>query len=79
VVLMTIPLNLFKAKTPTHWGQDYCFSSKVDLPLEQIEEMQVWCRERFGDPAHGGRYDWNHGTFFFRDENDAFEFRMRWC
>lgn len=43
--------------------------------------VREWCIERFGDPDWQGR--WIGGTsadvFWFRDEADAFEFRMRWC
>lgn len=46
-----------------------------------------WCMARFGGPEpitypeghrNDGRWQYGGSRFLFRDENDAFEFRMRW-
>lgn len=40
-----------------------------------------WCEDRFPREDRTDRTRWyTHGwTIRFREENDAFEFRMRWC
>lgn len=73
-----------KAIRPTSFGQDYSFlpSGPTDPTAFEIDEMIAWCTERFGPPDSkvGARWDTSTttGRFFFRDENDALEFRMRW-
>lgn len=39
-----------------------------------------WCSDEFGECHRGERWTYStEGDFAFRDENDAFAFRMRWC
>ncbi|RYF04441.1 MAG: hypothetical protein EOO77_29630 [Oxalobacteraceae bacterium] len=38
----------------------------------------VWCCEEFGS-ATGERWAFQDGLFFFRDPDDAFAFKLRWC
>lgn len=70
----------------------YVQGSKPDLDghrymfilLEQVSitPMFQWCVEQFGlepDEATGSRWYCIGGRIFFRDEIDAFQFRMRWC
>jgi hypothetical protein len=64
-------------------GYTYRFE---DVPFSHIAEMRRWCEEHFGEPFPTwrterlrGRWenDWSR-RFRFRDERDAFHFRMRW-
>lgn len=75
-----------KATMPTSFGQDYSFHMREPdrgmVSFNLCMEVLDWCTERFGpqSPLRSGAR-WDHGgyTFFFRDEADAFHFRMRWC
>lgn len=72
-------------------GHRYWFDiNNVDAPAEDCLEVYNWVVERFGEREP--RYDedgnplrprWmgdqGAGSFWFREDNDAFEFRMRWC
>ena len=63
----------FYAFAPKNGGKDRWYL---------IDEAEIWCNERFGQA--GASHDGTHwrlfgGDFFFTDENQAFEFRMRWC
>lgn len=46
-----------------------------------IEDIRKWCEEQFDKP--GKRLRWRfrslHKEFYFRDMEDAFAFKMRWC
>lgn len=51
------------------------------------EDIRGWCNEHFGSIEHlreylgelrGSRWAGRH-SFWFRDEQDAVAFRLRWC
>jgi hypothetical protein len=51
-----------------------------------LGEVHAWCAEQFGTIEHLRRYDQYRGSrwvgfedFWFRDEEDALQFRLRWC
>ncbi len=69
-----------KASKPTSFGQDYSFTVREFKEATFIETYE-WCVERFGNPNErmNGRWDSSGGYFFFRDVEDAFQFRLRWC
>ncbi|RYD40902.1 MAG: hypothetical protein EOP83_34650 [Verrucomicrobiaceae bacterium] len=53
--------------------------SRTDGLSSVILSMRAWCTEKFGSESKKGRWR-NTGplnTFRFRDQTDAFEFKMR--
>lgn len=53
-------------------------------PRPDTMAIHAWCSEKFGDeqPLRDGlgpRWMELDDIFMFRDEADAFEFRIRWC
>lgn len=57
------------------------------MDAQLVSPAFSWCVERFGFPEpvtypeghrNDGRWQCGGARFLFRDENDAFEFRMRW-
>jgi hypothetical protein len=72
-----------------HWP--YCGEMNAIFLIDQSQRYraQKWCRTRFGDQANresSGQLFYNtkrswvnvHTFFRFRNENDAFEFKMTW-
>ncbi len=70
---------------------DYLFFNTTGLPAQVFDEVVTWCEERFGKPAfdcHDEDERWGGhsvsigrekmGSFWFRETQDAFEFKMRW-
>lgn len=70
---------------------DYLFFNTTGLSLDTFDEVMEWCSERFGEPAYAqDECDerWGHhsvmvgpeklGTIWFRHEQDAIEFKLRW-
>lgn len=59
------------------------FAFRYQLPNdEKFIEAVVWCSEIFGiqDAAPvGSRWMSGNITIWFRDERDAFQFKLRWC
>lgn len=57
----------------------FIFEGPVFLSSYQwADEIAAWCRDKYGTDLQR----WSrHGAwaFRFRDEADAFEFRLRWC
>lgn len=72
-------------------GQIYTFQCNTVLGSDASLAIQpgrltarMWCIERFGDPgppSYGARWNVSRSAyqFWFRDEQDAIEFRLRWC
>lgn len=60
------------------FGQPYRImigdSTKVTIAYQ-------WCIEHFEPPVSENHARWQTvgHSFWFRDERDAFQFRMRWC
>lgn len=53
----------------------YRFELPWPYTFERVQEIQAWCEERF----HVIYWYFGRGTFNFRYEHHAMEFRMRWC
>lgn len=58
---------------PDRDGHQYFFACRTAY---KRRETVLWCFDKFGEP--GARWS-GQGNFWFRDEADAFEFRLRWC
>lgn len=56
------------------------------IPFARYAQMRAWCVDRFGPERYlfpwnaGGTGGWmsNGCEFYFLQEHDAFEFKMRW-
>jgi hypothetical protein len=79
VVLMQIFAFHIKDK-PDPEGHTYYFEGLED-PLEWDKIIMQWCAEQFGlqDQVMASRWFGTGGDYWFRDMEDAFAFRMRWC
>lgn len=65
------------------------YAGPVNVRTCGFVEVHAWAGEQFGEGemsidegCHlGSRWCFHSGSgsFWFRDERDAFEFRMRWC
>jgi hypothetical protein len=67
-------------------GQIHLFQGpEIDADVESKRlAARDWSIERFGEPGPaslGARWNVSRNArfFWFRDEMDAFEFRLRWC
>lgn len=73
---------MFKAHPfPSH-GFRYRYDMRSITDISAIfSEVDAWCRERFGYPPERWHVSSSVTsiTVVFREVNDAFEFRMRWC
>lgn len=58
-------------------AQPHAFKPKTRVWATDFEPVQRWCAEQFGD--RGLRWVDSAGHFWFRDAEDAFAFKMRWC
>lgn len=65
-------------------GHRYRFAVLDTVTCGNHQQILEWCSEHFGPPGPkplGSRWMMAGDGFFFyfRDEDDAFAFRMRWC
>lgn len=44
-----------------------------------FDEVCDWCRAKFGLPTMDGRWRECPLAILIKGDNDAFEFRLRWC
>lgn len=54
----------------------------IDMRERLTREAFFWCCEQFGEAGlRKMECRWTHmtGFFWFREEADAFAFKMRWC
>lgn len=56
-------------------------SGLYGLLYNRDQEMLAWAWQTFDDEGYGKRSRWCRSGFqyIFRDENDAFLFRLKWC
>lgn len=54
-------------------GEDYDIRSINAF----INDAQEWCKREFTDDRD--RWIWKGSSFNFRDREDAFMFKVRWC
>jgi hypothetical protein len=58
--------------------QPYHFESPEGISEVEVEEAKNWCIDHFGPSEPSGR--WSGQLFrWFRNEQDALLFRLRWC
>jgi hypothetical protein len=61
------------------FGQPYRIMMR---DIAAVTPAYLWCVEHLDPPAtvaSGARWQTVGQSFWFRDERDAFQFRMRWC
>lgn len=70
--------NMVTFEFPDSSGHRYRF---VPDDNDDMTPVHAWCWEQFGEPSSNMHSRWHAGmvTFWFRDESDAFQFKMRWC
>jgi hypothetical protein len=80
VVLM---MRLVVLDPPDAAGHRYRFvPSSFQSHFDSETTITKWCRDSFGEPDIPNYYSrWTQigRSFWFRDDADAFAFRMRWC
>lgn len=67
-----------KLVTPNLCGHRHRFILKTG----NITPVLFWCDDNFGCPVQamtGSRWYALSAIIYFRDDDDAFAFRMRWC
>jgi hypothetical protein len=60
-------------------GFPFCFFCPLYIDnIREFDEILDWCRSRHGED--GPDEDWyeRYGAIFFRREDDAMEFKIRW-
>lgn len=66
-------------------GHEY----RVEIPKSvDLDEASAWCCEKFGSEGRGLKHAWRYGwvgyfdmkkhTFYFRKQQDALFFTLRW-
>jgi hypothetical protein len=77
-VVLMLKFNMFIFEHPDLDGHRYRFVPEADGDMAPVH---AWCREQFGEGSATTRSRWHAGmvTFWFRDEADAFQFKLRWC
>lgn len=74
-------MNFLVIDPPDSAGHKFRFYQTPFAP-DPVSEIAKWCLDSFGEPDTPNYYSrWTRfGTsFWFRDDVDAFAFRMRWC
>jgi hypothetical protein len=68
---------------PDPGGHRYRFEPADDVREAEVDSdaLHAWCTQEFGDRGGPSGSRWYAGRviFWFRDEQDAFVFRLRWC
>ncbi|RYD63985.1 MAG: hypothetical protein EOP83_10865 [Verrucomicrobiaceae bacterium] len=64
-------------------GKSWCRFSLATYDIEEqtaLDFMMIedWCIEHFGDEDKQGRWKCSGWAFWFKDPNDAFQFKLRW-
>lgn len=48
-------------------------------PLNSLDHARTWCRTNIGMERADWEYQYQHGRFRFRKQEDAVMFRLTWC
>ena len=69
-----------RARTES-FAYEFIMEDTVPVIQAAFAEVDAWCRERFGCPPLRwfGSNSISVAVFFFREDDDALEFRLRWC